>query len=208
MTTRSRKQYLPIQIRVADRGVLVIGATRCVQGKLSSLRQTGARITVVTNGDMAPSIERLARAGQINVHRRRCRLSDLRNKVLVFWDPSEPLTEGFLRKVLAQGIPLCKVDRPAESTFISPAVVWLSDLSIAFGTGGISPGLLKILRRDLSRSFSDARLAEFLRRLETLRASLPEGARSAGMRKAVSGFGVDVALRFPAWLEDRRGPKR
>jgi precorrin-2 dehydrogenase/sirohydrochlorin ferrochelatase len=75
-----------------------------------------------------------------------------------------------------------------------------SGLTIAFSSGGASPGALRRIREDLGALFSDSRLAGFLDALRALRERLPRGERAARLRAAVEGFGVEGRLRFPAWF--------
>jgi precorrin-2 dehydrogenase/sirohydrochlorin ferrochelatase len=127
---------------------------------------------------------------------------DLEGKAVVFVAPGdESLSRALGDWAARAGRLVCTIDRPEMSTFVNPAVVQAADLTMSFGSGGASPGVLRRIREDLAVLFSDERFARYLAALRRLRDTLPRGARAARMSQAVQGFRIEARLCFPTWFE-------
>ena len=200
-------RYLPVEVDVQGREALVVGATVEVVSKVERLLTAGARVVVVAPGEVDPAIEALAAEGRLSLERREASASDVDGKAIVFVATTEDgRAAPFHARGLAEGRLVCTLDRPELSTFVNPAVVRASGLTMTFATGGTSPGAMRRIREDLEALFGDPRFARFLEALSGLRARLPRGERAARMAEAVKGFAVDARLRFPAWLERGEDP--
>lgn len=203
-------RYLPVEVDVAGREALVVGANVEVLSKIDRLLDAGARVLVVAPGEVAPEIEERARTGlvgQLTIERRQVTEADALGKAVVFIaTPLDALAGPFHERARREGTLLCTLDRPELSTFVNPALVRASGMSITFATGGTSPGAVRRIREDLEALFGDPRFGRFLEALSDLRAKLPRGERAARMAEAVRGFVVDARLRFPAWFERGEEP--
>ena len=200
-------RYFPVELDVAGREVLVIGASGEVVPKIERLLDAGARVLVLATGSVDDLVERWVMEGRVRLERREAQIADVDGKALVFVATTDAdRAPPFYERALAEARLLCTVDRPELSTFINPAVVRASGLTIAFGSGGTAPGALRRIREDLEALFSDPRFERFLGALGKLRAQLPRGERAQKMAEAVRGFGINAVLRFPAWLDDQGSP--
>lgn len=203
-------RYLPVEVDVAGREALVVGANVEVLSKIDRLLAAGARVLVVAPGEVDPSIEervRTAPEGRLQIARRAVTEQDAIGKAIVFIaTPLDALAGPFHERARREGTLLCTLDRPELSTFVNPAMVRASGLTITFATGGTSPGAMRRIREDLEALFSDPRFGRFLGALADLRARLPRGERAARMAEAVRGFAVDATLRFPGWFERGEEP--
>ena len=133
--------------------------------------------------------------------------ADLERAAIVLLTPDDaPLADRVHRWATTHGRLVCVLDRPESSTFVNPAVVDAGGMTIAFASGGVSPGTLRRIREDLETVFSDPRFARWLEVLGALRERLPRGARAARMAAAVRGFAVEARLRFPEWFERGNEP--
>jgi precorrin-2 dehydrogenase/sirohydrochlorin ferrochelatase len=172
--------------------------------KVGRLLEADARVLVVTTGPVDPQVEQWVSEGRVRLERRDVQLSDVDGKALVYIATDEAhLAAPFHARALAEGRLLCTVDRPELSTFVNPAVVSTSGLTMTFASGGTAPGVMRRIREDLEALFADPRMGRFMDALARLRAGLPRGERTEKMGAAVRGFGVDASLRFPAWLDER-----
>jgi precorrin-2 dehydrogenase/sirohydrochlorin ferrochelatase len=197
-------RYLPIELDVAGREALVVGAGRETAAKIARLIEAGARVTVVASG---PVDGPLREDRRVVLHERALEDTDLETPCVVFVEPGDDaLSQRLHAWGVRTGRPVCTLDRPELSTFANPAVVEVSGLTIAFGAGGASPGTLRRIREDLGALFADERLGRWLDALRTLRERLPHGARGKTMAAAVRGFGIDARLRFPPWFERGEEP--
>lgn len=198
----------PIALDLTGRGALVVGGTGEAPGVIERLLGAGARVTVVAPGEVHDAIRGAAGAGRLELHRRPFQDEDLAGKAVVFLAPGDDaLSRRLHAELTAAGRLICTLDRPEVSSFANLAVVAVSGLTIAFGTGGTSPGTARRIREDLTALFSDPRFARYLDAIRRVRERLPRGeARSARMRAATSGFAVEAKLRFPPWFERGEDP--
>jgi precorrin-2 dehydrogenase/sirohydrochlorin ferrochelatase len=200
-------RYFPVELDVAGRAVLVVGACGEVVSKIGRLLEASAQVVVMTTGPVDPLVEDWVAAGRVKLERREARLEDIEGKALVFVATNnEQDAPPFYERALREGRLLCTVDRPELSTFVNPAVVHASGLTMTFASGGTAPGAMRRIREDLETLFSDPRFGKFLAALGHLRAQLPRGARAEKMADAVRGFGIDATLRFPGWLDTESPP--
>ncbi len=200
-------RYFPLELDVVGREVLVIGASGEVVSKIARLLEASAQVVVMTTGPVDPLVDEWVAAGRVKLERRDARIEDVEGKTLVFVatidvDRAPP----FYERAVREGRLLCTVDRPELSTFVNPAVVRASGLTMTFASGGTAPGAMRRIREDLEALFSDPRFGRFLHALGQLRAQLPRGARAEKMAEAVRGFGIDARLRFPSWLDAQDPP--
>ncbi len=200
-------RYFPVEVDVQGREALVVGATAEVVSKVDRLLEAGARVVVVASGEVDPAIEERAADGRVSLHRREATANDVDGKVVVFVATTEDgHAAPFYERGIAEERLVCTIDRPELCTFVNPAVVRASGLTMTFATGGVSPGAMRRIREDLEALFGDPRFERFLASLARLRARLPRGERAAQMAEAVKEFAVEARLRFPAWLERGEEP--
>ncbi len=200
-------RHLPVEVDVAGREALVVGASGEVVSKIKRLLDAGARVLVVTTGPVDALVDQWVMEGRVELARREAEVADFDGKCVVFVATNEAeRAPPFFERALREGRLLCTVDRPELSTFINPAVVHASGLTMTFASGGNAPGALRRIREDLEVLFSDPRFARFINALGKLRAELPRGQRAEKMVEAVRGFAIDAVLRFPAWLDEKEAP--
>lgn len=200
-------RYFPVELDVAGRDVLVVGARGEVVSKIGRLIDAGARVLVTTTAEVDASVVQWVNEGRVRLERREAQLEDMDGKALVFVATDEAeRAPPFYARALAEGRLLCTVDRPELSTFTNPAVVRASGLTMTFASGGTAPGAMRRIREDLEALFSDPRFGRFMDALGRLRASLPRGQRTEKMSEAVRGFGIEGTLRFPSWIDDGDPP--
>ena len=201
-------QYLPIELDVHGHDALVIGAGAVAVPKVERLVHAGARITVVAPHEVDPALEAFAASGHVTLLRRSFEPRDLEGKRIVFVAPGDDaLSQQLFLWGSREGRLVCTLDRPELCTFINPAVVRTSGLTMSFSSAGASPGTLRRIREDLEALFSDPRFTRYLDALRSLRASLPRSERAARMAAATQGFAVEARLHFPAWLERGGAPE-
>jgi uroporphyrin-III C-methyltransferase/precorrin-2 dehydrogenase/sirohydrochlorin ferrochelatase len=111
--------------------------------------------------------------------------------------PEEDL-QALSRLCQARGIPVNIVDRPALSSFITPAIVARDPITIAISTGGAAPVLARLLRARIESILPPAlgRLASLAERFKAaLRHALPDlSARRRSLDAALTGPAAELAL--------------
>ncbi len=147
--------YFPLFLKSGKQSVLLVGDTVAATAKLRLLMEAGVAVTMV--GEKAGASIRRAGVSVDSVSEPRIKTinrpfheADLMGKSLVYIasdDQSEidrVVTWSRLKKV-----PLNIVDNPAESDFITPAMLERGPVRIAFSTGGNAPVFARRLRAAL-----------------------------------------------------------
>lgn len=138
------------------------------QRKVTTLLRFGAQVIAVSPR-VTQRLLRYAKRGRITHFARRFRPSDLRGAWLVYAATDDhQLNELVYRTATRRRIFTNVVDQTALCSFIAPSIAKQGDLVIAVSTGGSSPTLAKLLRRDLEHVVGSD-YATMLRLLERLR---------------------------------------
>lgn len=193
----------PIFLKLKRRRVLVVGAGKVGEPKISSLLESGALIKVVAL-QASEAVREWARSGLVEFEERGFVTSDLDDVFLVVVATSSPiLNELIFIHAQRRGVLCNVVDIPDLCDFFYPAVVKRGDLQIAISTSGQSPSLAQRLRKRLEKQFGPA-YADWVKELgatrrEVLKSSLaPEQKRdllhSLASRAAFEAMVADVLL--------------
>lgn len=146
----------PMFLKLDRRRVLVVGAGKVGESKISGLLESGALLTVVAPEASAAIIE-WAQTERIELALRRFVTDDLNGVYLVIVATSSPiLNELVFTEAQKRGILCNVVDVPEHCDFFYPAVVKRGDLQIAISTSGQSPSLAQRVRQQLEKQFSSA----------------------------------------------------
>ena len=142
-------KYFPILADLNGAPVLVAGGGEQAAQKLRLLAKTAAHIVVVAEA-VSAEIEGLANAGVIRLVRRSFAADDVLGQRLVYAATGDRTRDAQVsRAAQALGIPVNVVDAPELSTFITPAIVDRSPVTVAIGTEGMGrrrPGRQRIAR--------------------------------------------------------------
>jgi len=144
----------PIFLKLTGRTVLVVGAGRVAEQKISQLLETGGVIRVVAP-EASEQIRLWAEAHRLEWKRGLFEASDLTGVFLVVVSTTSRILNAEIHAMAAERAILCNVvDVPDLCDFYYPAIVKRGDLQIAISTSGQSPALAQRIRRDLERQFS------------------------------------------------------
>jgi precorrin-2 dehydrogenase/sirohydrochlorin ferrochelatase len=148
-------RYYPIQLDIRNRPCLVVGGGAVGTRKVNGLLACRARVTVVSR-EATDELKDAAAKGRITLRLGEYADSDMEGMFLVVGATDD---EELNRRVSADAEGrrvLCNIaDRPAECSFILPAVIARGDLVITVSTSGKSPALAKKLRLSLGRQFGE-----------------------------------------------------
>jgi precorrin-2 dehydrogenase/sirohydrochlorin ferrochelatase len=174
-------KYYPIFLRVEGRACVVVGGGLVAERKVASLRQAGARLTVVSP-HLTPGLTEQVERGEIEHRARRYQTGDLKGAFLVYAATNdEDVHAAVAREAEELGVPLNVVDRPQRCSFIVPSVMARGDLMVAVSTSGGSPALARRVRQDIERALGP----EYERALGVL----------ACLRRHLEGRGLSVDER-------------
>lgn len=172
--------YFPLFLKLKDQPCLVVGAGEIASRKIELLLKTGARISVVAP-EIGNSIAELASEGRVTLLQRNFAASDLDGMCLaVSATNTRSVNEAVAQAANARNIPVNVVDNPDLCSFIFPAIVDRSPLTVAVSSGGVSPVLARLLRSKVEAAIPGAYglLAQFAEEFRSLvKQRLPEAAR-------------------------------
>jgi len=157
--------YLPINIRLRDEPVLLVGAGVVATRKARFLLDAGARLRVVAP-ERSADLARLGASGEIHWEARPYACGDVAGAVLaVAATPDRSVNEAVSREARERAVPVNVVDCPELCSFIFPAIVDRSPLTVAISSSGASPVLARRVRSRVEAMLpaATAELARFAR---------------------------------------------
>ncbi|MEM7776609.1 MAG: siroheme synthase CysG [Pseudomonadota bacterium] len=142
-------RYFPVFMDVAEQPIVVVGEGEKAAQKLRLLAKTDAQITVV-GPEPSAEIVNLADAGAVTLVRDGFRDEQLRSARFVISANDCPVIDlAVAEAARSKNTPINVVDRPAESTFIVPALVDRDPVVVAIGTEGTAPILAREVKSRL-----------------------------------------------------------
>jgi precorrin-2 dehydrogenase/sirohydrochlorin ferrochelatase len=192
----------PINLRLADLPVLVVGAGRVGLRKVRGLLDAGARVTVVAP-EAVPELKDLANEGRIELECRAYRRGEVKDYRLVFVATGHP---GLAREVSADatacGLFVNVADVPDLCGFYLPAVIKRGPLQLALNTDGTAPFVSRRLRKRLEDQFPPA-LGEWVACAGAFRRAVLAAVQEPRLRDALfDRFILETLPDFPAVVTD------
>ncbi len=145
----------PLFLKLEGRRCLAVGAGTIGEGKIASLLEAGARVTVVAP-EATEAVRSWATAGRVEWKARKFQPEDLDGMFLVIAATSSPaVQEGVFAEAGKRNVLCNVVDVPDLCDFYYPAIVRRGGLQIAISTAGQSPALAQRLRQELEVQFGE-----------------------------------------------------
>ena len=164
-------KYYPILLNIQDKKCLVVGGGNVAWRKVCSLKDAGARVTVVSP-EFCPEMEKETGIERIQQKYEEGFLNEV--LVVIASTDDEEVNKKVYYDATKRGLLVNVVDRPEFCSFIVPATINRGDLSISISTGGASPALARNIRESLEKQFGNE-YGEFAKLLsETRRKILSE----------------------------------
>ncbi|HXW57117.1 MAG TPA: bifunctional precorrin-2 dehydrogenase/sirohydrochlorin ferrochelatase [Candidatus Cybelea sp.] len=178
-----RPRLFPAFLKLAGRPCVVVGAGSVAAGKITSLLDCGARVTVIAPSACA-AVEQLAANRRIRWLPRHFTEGDLARAFLaVAATDDAAVNRAVFVEAQNCGILCNSVDDPSNCDFYYPAVVRRGPLEIAISTSGESPALAQRIRCEIEESL-DGAVGEWVEDMgEMRRAILAALPRSDGRRR-------------------------
>jgi siroheme synthase-like protein len=202
----------PVQLVVAGRRCVVVGAGRIAARKIAALLAAGADVHVIAP-DVGDEVRSWAEAGRLVVSERAFGPADLDDAWLATTATGVPAVDHAVFEASeARRVWVNSADDPANCSFTLTSVVRRGDLVVTIGTGGRSPALAAWLRGRLAEELGPE-YATLLDVLSEAREELRAAGRSSegpdwqsaidsGMLDAIRAGRVDEAkeiLRACLW---------
>ena len=139
-------RYFPAFLDLAGRDCLVVGAGAVATPKVRLLLRAGAEVTVVAPA-ANDAVRALAQRRDIAWRRRRFRGSDVAGRSLIYATSGDAgVDESVSLAARRACVPVCVVDRPALSSFVTPAVIDRDPIVVGVSSGGTTPALARRIR--------------------------------------------------------------
>lgn len=145
----------PVNLRVAGRPCLVVGAGRVAADKVAGLLECGAVVRVVAP-EAGDELAEMLAAGDASLSwdQRPYRTDDLDGQLLVITATADPeVNHTVFVDARRAGVLVNSADDPANCSFILPSRIRQGRLLVTFATGGHSPALATWLRRRFEAEF-------------------------------------------------------
>ena len=154
----------PAFLKLQGRPVVVIGAGPVAASKLSALRASGARITVVAP-EMTPEVE----TSGAQLEHRPFRPADLDGAWLVVAAATPEVNRQVAMAAEARQLFVNAVDDPSNASLYLGGVVRRAGITVAISTDGRAPALAGLLREGLETLLPEAELQRWMNEAEKLR---------------------------------------
>ena len=150
--------YYPIHLNIRDRKCIVIGGGEVALRKAKTLLEHKASVEVISPY-LCAELKDLVHKGQIKVHHRRYRPSDLKGaRIAIVATGNKTVNKQVYEEAQKRAVLINIADEPQESDFIAPSTIHLGDITISISTGGRSPALARkistILERELCGEYN------------------------------------------------------
>jgi uroporphyrin-III C-methyltransferase/precorrin-2 dehydrogenase/sirohydrochlorin ferrochelatase len=153
----------PLFFSLQDRRALVVGGGEPAARKVELLLSAGAQVSLIAE-TVTGEIAQLIADGRIAWAGRAFDEADLAGMSLaIVATEDDQLQARVSQAAQARCLPVNVVDTPALSSFIMPAIVDRSPITIAISTGGAAPALARKLKAEIERALPAAigRVARF-----------------------------------------------
>ena len=197
-------KYYPILLNIQDKKCLVVGGGNVAWRKVCSLKDAGARVTVVSP-EFCPEMEKESGIERIQQKYEEGFLNGV--LVVVASTDDEEVNKKVYYDAVKRGILVNVVDRPEFCSFIVPATISRGDLSISISTGGASPALARNIRESLEKQFGDE-YGEFAKLLSETRRKILSEISDESIRRdilqCIAGFDMLEIVKQKGIAEARK----
>lgn len=200
------KSYYPVFLSLEGRKILVAGGGEVACRKVKKTVSAGADVLLVSPELCLELQEVLEKERSVTWIRKRIDPPDIPDDIwLIIAATSEPGVQQMLFHEAERRKIFCNVvDQPEISSFIVPSSLSFGDLEVAMSTGGRSPAVAKLARRELQGYF-DWKWAAFLDIAGMFRKVVLESDLSSERKGTIcSAMGNQDVL---TWLSENRMDK-
>ena len=145
-------EYYPVYLNLKGRHCVIFGGGRVAEGKISRLREAGARITVISP-QVTSEIRAAAQEGQLQWCDREYQDGDMEQAFLAIAATNvRSVNRQIFQEAERHNVLLNVVDDAPLCTFIAPSIVERGPVTLAISTAGASPALARKLRESLTNN--------------------------------------------------------
>ena len=164
-------RYLPIHVDTDGAEILIIGGGEAAEAKLRTLLKTEAVLKLVSQ-DVSPEILRWIEQGKIGWAQRDVIESDFETARLVYVATEDDTKNASMAEWASSlGLLVNAADQKDACSFITPALVDRSPVTISIGTEGASPSLARAIKGEFE-SLLPSTLGRLAIKINSLRAQV------------------------------------
>lgn len=164
--------YQPLNIKIKDRKVYLIGAGQVALDKLKKILIQGADVIVITKEVLAKEFYDYADENRIKLIIKEIELKDIVNPFLIIAATNDSkINKKIFQKFDKENRFVNSVDDVENCNFIFPAVLDRGDLKIAISTTGANPILAVKIKKFLSNIFTEE-YVDLMKKLRNYRANI------------------------------------
>ncbi|MDQ7031475.1 MAG: bifunctional precorrin-2 dehydrogenase/sirohydrochlorin ferrochelatase [Desulfonauticus sp.] len=144
------KYYYPMNLDISKFNCLIVGLGKVGQRKLATLIQFHPK-TITILDPIASLPDKFKTYSFINFQQKHFEPEDLQDKELIFACTSNPKLNSFIAHLaLKHKLLVNNITEPKEGNFILPAVLKKQDIQISISSSGLSPALVKYLKKEIN----------------------------------------------------------
>ena len=144
-----------IEMKIANKQVIVVGGGKVGERKVQALLREGAKVTVASK-DFTDYLSNLGKSNTINLQKIKKNSEIIRKltdfDIIIAATDDEEMNIELSKQARKSRIPICVVDHPDLCDFYFPATTDFGNLKIAVSTSGKSPAMANVLRERLEKS--------------------------------------------------------
>lgn len=199
--------YLPLFHDLTHQPCLIVGGGEIATRKVHSLLEAHAPITVLSP-TLTESLTELANQGKITHWQKTFEADDLSHFNLVISATDDAALNALVSETaMARKIPVNVVDNPKLCSFIFPAIVDRSPVTIAISTGGRSPVLARFTRARLE-TLLPARLGQLAQLAAEYRDRVKQTFSDPRKRRMFWESALDGAISDKVYRGDLEGARQ
>ncbi|ESU32312.1 hypothetical protein G3A_11905 [Bacillus sp. 17376] len=191
----------PINLRIHERNVVVIGGSKVAQRKVLGLLDAGAKVKVVSP-ELTSELLRLAETGVISWHPEPYAKEELQGALLIIAATNDRETNLAVKRDAAPNQLVNLADDPEESDFQVPSVMKRGKLTVAVSTSGASPILAKKICSQLEQTFGE-QYESYLDFLASSRKQIKGAVKDETVKRKLLRTIADESFVKEAYREER-----
>lgn len=193
MTVPKNPPFL-LALHLDGKRCVVVGNTEEVVRRVHALRESGARVTLISEH---PTNEVRALGDETDVEfvERGFEDADLDGSWLAtLADEDDATASRMSRAARERGVFFCAIDQRAHSDYSHVALARIGPMRLAVSTNGKSPTLARRLRDEFERALDEADADAVMEALSKLRERTPKPDRRRVLNEATLGVRVSIDL--------------
>lgn len=186
--------YYPVMLQLKGRNCFVVGGGKIATRKIEGLVEAGANRITVISPMVTDQLAGLIESGTVHWIKQQYSESCIQDAFIVFAATNNVELNDRINVTMEQcGILVCNVSKGQTGSFITPAVIYEDDVTIAISTGGGAPALTREIKKEIQEHISSKYKAT-LTRLSFIRTQIIAGISEVQLKEAMLALALEDCL--------------